>query len=179
MDLSKLEHFVKLEYKKLFSLLEECPSHETGQISSKNLRDFYTKVHQHSLSLDFKMDCLKLFENESAYGVAHQHICFNISMELRKYILSEMAKKNQISACQVSQRTITHASRARVRYVGGYCIAKVRHKYVTKKSSVRYSSKKNDIEIYEHAKSALKILNSLKQEEQNFLASTVEPDKYF
>jgi hypothetical protein len=176
MDFAKVEHFAKIEYKKLSSLIEECPNYETGQINSKDLGDFYLKVHEHGASLEFRMNCLKLFESESSYDVAHQHICFNIVMGLRNYIINEKAKKVQATARQVSQRTITQASRARVRYVGGYCIAKVRHKYVTKKSSYRYSSKMVDKETYENAKCALKILNSLKQEEQNILACTVEPD---
>lgn len=176
MNFSKLEQFAKCEYRKLLSLIEECPCSTTGQISSKDLGDFYTKVHQHANSLEFKMNCMKLFENETHYGVIHQRICFNISMALRKYIVSEKSRKVETTSRQISKRTVTHASRARIRYVGGYCIAKVRHKYVTKKASHRYSNNTSDKEVYEEAKCALKILNNLKEEEQNILACTEEPD---
>ncbi|XP_053402851.1 uncharacterized protein LOC123530709 [Mercenaria mercenaria] len=129
MDKSKLEYFARNEFYKVSSIMDECNSTKTGQIVSKDLGSFYSKIHQHANSLEFRMNCLKLFQNEQSYTVSHQHICFNISVELRKYILSKQAEKVTPSSRQISKRTITQASRARVRYVGGYCIAKVRHKF--------------------------------------------------
>lgn len=55
---------------------------------------------------------------------------------------------------------MTQASRARVRHVGGYYIAKVRHEFVTKKSH-RYSVKQTE-EEYEKPKCAVKMLYNLR-----------------
>ena len=87
------------------------------------------------------------------------------------------SKADEISQTtrKLSNRTLTNASRARVRYVGGYCIAKIRHKHVQKKKSNRFLQGFEANSTYENSKIAVDILNTLKEEENYLLASTEDP----
>ncbi|KAH3707159.1 hypothetical protein DPMN_066556 [Dreissena polymorpha] len=121
------------------------------------------------------MQCLKLFENETSYSIAHHRICFNISVEIRKFILAEKAKKVQAVENNLSRCTLTEASHARARYVGGYCIAKMRHKYINKKACHRFLSKPSAEDIYQNAKCALNILDCIIIDEQGIHSTPSEP----
>lgn len=104
----------------------------TGPVKCADLGDFYTSVHKHHTSAEFLLSCMQLFENES-FMDEHKHICFFTSVEIRKFILKQSSENYTSQPKQLVQRTVTDASRTRIRYVGGYCIAKIRFKYIKKK----------------------------------------------
>ena len=56
---------------------------------------------------------------------------------IRVYIIQTKAREVDTPIKPINKRTVTDATRARIRYVGGYCIAAyiVSHKFVTKKAS--------------------------------------------
>lgn len=60
------------------------------------------------------------------------HIAYNLTVSIRKFILSEIENSYKISSTTVSnkrvQRNVTEESYGKIRYVGGYCVAKVRQK---------------------------------------------------
>ena len=173
---AKVEVFAKQQYSKITSLLNECKCSETGKIVSKDLGDFYTKQHTYTVGSEFKMQCFQLFDYEDRYTFIHQRISCNILVGIREYVIQSKAKHVDTPIKPINKRTVTEASRARIRYVGGYCIAKVRHKFVTKKATHRFSLKKKDSQEYEKAKCAIDILNRLKQGEQSVFEKTDEPD---
>ena len=59
-------------------------------VTSKIQTEFYSNVHSYHIGTEFRMNCLKLFENVQ-FTENHLHICFNISNEIRKYLLKEKA----------------------------------------------------------------------------------------
>ncbi|KAH3754222.1 hypothetical protein DPMN_188886 [Dreissena polymorpha] len=103
----RLEHFAKQEISKLSQLLNESKTSDTGQVVSQDLGIFFSKVHTHANSLDFRMQCLKLFKNETSDSIAHTRNCFNISVEIRKFVLAKKAKKVQLVTKSLSKSTIT------------------------------------------------------------------------
>ena len=160
MNMAKLELFVKKQYKKLKSMLDSCPTSTTGQIVSKNLGVFYTEEHKYSISSEFKMDSYLLFETEDTYSDVHKRIACKLSVLIREFVIKTKAKEVEAVIPEINKRKVTQASRARIRYIGGYCVVKIRHKYMMKKASHRFSNKQNDINEYENAKIAVEILDS-------------------
>lgn len=61
------------------------------------------------------------------------HIAYNLKVSIKKFILSKIENSYKISSTTVSnqrvQRNVTEESYGKIRYVGGYCVAKVRQKY--------------------------------------------------
>ena len=89
LDRSKFKTFCQREYKQITSIIEKIKFE--GPVKCQNLGEFYTAMHKYhtvsKLLLSFKM----LFENES-FKAEHKRICFNASVELRKFILSKRAE---------------------------------------------------------------------------------------
>ena len=89
----------------------------------QELGEFYTAMHKYHTGTEFLLTCMMLFENES-FKAVHKHICFNVSVELRKFILSKRAEVYSSTSMRLTERSVTNASRARIRYIGGYCMQK-------------------------------------------------------
>jgi len=70
-----------------------------------------------------------------------------------------------ITSKKSTERKITNAAQARVRYVGGYCIAKLHYKYLQKKRSTMYQTDKAD--MFQEAVTSANILDSLRVQEQD------------
>jgi hypothetical protein len=176
INMTSLEIYVKKQYKKLKELLDSCPTSTSGQIVSKDLGKFYFDEHTYSISSEYKLNSYLLFENEDTYSDVHKRIAGKIYALIREFLIHSKANEVKTVITDTSNRKVTHASRARIRYIGGYCIAKIRYKYLINKATHRYSEKANDKILYSNAKIAVEILNSLKEDEQTIMASTVEPD---
>ena len=57
--------------------------------SRKKLTEFYSEWHQYTISLYFKLNCVKLFDSELCD--VHQSVCYNIFEEIRKFNIQEQA----------------------------------------------------------------------------------------
>ena len=80
------------------------------------------------------------FENET-FKAEHKHIYFNVLVELRKFILCKRAEVYSSTSMKLTERSVTNASRTRIRYIGGYCTAKVRSKFMNKKETLRLAER--------------------------------------
>lgn len=85
---------------------------------------------------------MQLFENER-FSDEQRHICFVTSAEFRKFTLEQFSKNYISQPKQVVQRPVTDDSRTRISYVGGYCIAKLRFKYIKKKQHCQVFKKRS------------------------------------
>ncbi|XP_060604284.1 uncharacterized protein LOC132757110 [Ruditapes philippinarum] len=175
IDQHKYIQFCKNEYCKLSSFIEDLKINPADPVSAKNLSEFYSKVHNYQISAEFRMNCLMLFENTSI-GEDHLHICFNISNEIRKYLLKKKAELFTVIQRTISRRAVSNASHARVRYVGGYYIAKIRHKYIQKKRSHMYKTDASGQALFEESVLAVSILDGLKLDEHHVISTTNEPE---
>jgi hypothetical protein len=90
--------------------------------------------------------------------------------------LKKKAELFPVGKRQISDKILTNASESRVRYVGGYCIAKVRYKYMQKKKSYMYKVDETGQAVYNESLQAVDILDSIKVEEYYLLASTPKPE---
>ena len=95
--------------------------------------EFYEKVHLHHTSAEIRMSSLS-FIQESNFGEDDLHICFSIFNQIRTFMLTKETRVYQTGTRKISQRSVSKAPHARVRYVGGYCISKIINKYKKKKT---------------------------------------------
>ena len=100
LDRLKYLNFCQGEYYKIMSLIETLKFE--GPVKAKDLGQFYSSIHEHLNSAEFLLSCMLLFENE-AFTAEHKHICFNISVEIRKYILKKKAEVYPSSEKNLSQ----------------------------------------------------------------------------
>ena len=122
VDKHKYNRFCKQVYEKLLALISTLNISTSPQsaapVPAKDISSFYAKTHEYLNSTEFRVVCLTMF-NHSAFTEDHLHICYNVSVEIRKFLLKKKAEVFPTSDRQVTQRTLSAASHARVRYVGG------------------------------------------------------------
>ena len=176
IDLLKYKTFCNQEYVFFSTLIQKITF--SGPVKCKDLGDFYKSVHKYHTSAEFLMNCMQLFNNE-IFSNEHKHICFFTSTEIRKFILDQCSKNYRSKQKQLPGRMMTNASRPRIRYVGGYCIAKLRLKYVKKKNAARYSKSPEDQQIYEECVIASEIIDQLQEDEQYILANSTDPGSLY
>lgn len=174
IDRSKYILFCKNEYEKLSKLVDHMNVHGTKGVSAKHLSEFYAAVNTYYCSPEFLMNCMTLFNYN--FTEDHKHICFRVSVEIRKYLLDKKTDIFPIKERSITNRTMTDASHARVRYVGGYCVANVRHKYMKKKTTHMYKLDKEGLQKYKEAEGVVNILDYIKVDEKYALANTTNPD---
>ncbi|KAH3696544.1 hypothetical protein DPMN_084015 [Dreissena polymorpha] len=133
-DINKIKYiqFCKKEYAFYSALIESSNTEPIRPFTAKQQTEFYSNVHAHQTSAEFRINCLTLFE-DSRFTDDHVHICFNVSNQIRKYVLQSNVERLPVVERQISNRSVTNESHARVRYIGSYCIAKVLHKNKQKK----------------------------------------------
>ena len=85
MDKSKFKIFYQREYQQITSLTDKIKFE--GPILCQVLGEVYSVMHKYHTGTEFLLSCMILFENES-FTTEHLHISFNMSVELRKFMLS-------------------------------------------------------------------------------------------
>ncbi|WAR14614.1 hypothetical protein MAR_004719, partial [Mya arenaria] len=106
LDKNKVKRFVQNEYLKLKSFLEpQQEAVEVNKMPASKQSEFYHKVHLYHTSVEFRLNCLSFFD-------------------ISKIFTEKKVDLLTISNRPISKRTVTNASMARIRYIGGYCIAK-------------------------------------------------------
>ena len=85
VDMCKFEKFCKQEFSYLSSLINEIKPK-----NSKTLGDFDAKCHQHNTGIEYRMNSLKLFDEEKFTDI-HMQVCYDISVEIRTRLLTSKA----------------------------------------------------------------------------------------
>jgi hypothetical protein len=106
----------------------------------------------------------------------HMIVCYNLIEAVRLFYLKQKVDLLKISSSFITKRHVTDASRARVRYVAGYCLASLRKKFVKIQKSNLCSTSKVGQDMYIEAKWVNYILNILREDEHYLKAHTEEPD---
>lgn len=117
---------------------------------------------------------MMLFEGEIMTD-AHWHICYKITVAIRKNLLSEKTEFFPVSDRQISNRKLTDACKSRIRYVGGYCLKTVRYQYVKQQNSCMYAKTKDGQSKYEESCERVNILNCLREQEEYLKQTSNDP----
>lgn len=85
------------------------------------------------------MKCYLLFENEDTYSDVHKRIACKIYVVIGVVVIKVEAQEVETASNEINKREVTHVSCARIWYIGGYCVAKVRHKYIVINRKIKMS----------------------------------------
>ncbi|XP_061181181.1 uncharacterized protein LOC133189805 [Saccostrea echinata] len=157
-----------------FNVMTECV--ESLKIDRENpiavkpdkLTHFFKQCHQFQTSDEFKACTLLMFFDVcQIHPVSPQvmaHIAYNIFVHIRKFTLGQLEKVYKIRDKCFKKRSLTEESLGKVRYVGGYCVAKTRHHY----NKVRQRSFKigeSNQKKYDEAFTIIQILDNFRENE--------------
>lgn len=171
----KLELFCKKEFIFLSKFMEELNITEPRAVKSKELSEYYLKIQKHLSSFEYKLNCISVFDYEKGpITDDHMSICLECHLAVRKYIMRQKTNLYSFENQTVSTRFITVQSKARLRYVAGYCIAKLLYSYSKKKGHHRFCTSKDSQVIYEDILKTLSILNLMKDDEENLKSYTTD-----
>jgi uncharacterized membrane protein len=151
---------------------------EPVPVKAEDITEFYRKATAVETSDSHKLACTTLFQKYNKFDKAHSHICYKITMAIRKYLLKEKADlyPTEVKSHELAKRTTTEASKGRIRYVGGYCIHQIRKKYLTLQQSRMYSLNILKQTEFDEASDKISILNSLREEEYFLKKSSCKPE---
>ncbi|XP_060595521.1 uncharacterized protein LOC132749678 [Ruditapes philippinarum] len=177
VDSHRLITFVKKLFLKLASYITKLTGNKSisNGIPEKNIVSFYRLVHEFSTSAEYRMSCFMLFHGED-FTDNHMIVCYNLIEAVRLFYLKQKVDLLKISSSFITKRRVTDASRARVRYVAGYCLASLRKKFIKIQTSNLCSTSKVGQDMYIEAKWINYILNILREDEHYLKAHTEEPD---
>lgn len=136
-------------------------------IKPNKLAELYRACHDHQTSDQYKARVLLMFFDlkRTISQQVMSHIAYNLTVSMRKFILSEIENSYKISSTTVSnqrvQRNVTEESYGKIRYVGGYCVAKVRQKYTKQLRSNCYKLKCENQVKYKESCLMLEILDNM------------------
>ena len=125
-DMDTLDKFCKKQFHEFSTIVEDLGVKENIGVKAEKLNQFYEFCHKYTTSDDYRQSCDILFQNYQPVSSAHSYICTYITKSIREHLLKEKAKIHIVSDREISSRNITDASKARIRYVGGYCINSVK-----------------------------------------------------
>ena len=167
--------FVGIQYSVLKDLLSKMQKEPESKVPASKQTEFYKSHHDYLTSLEYRMSCMSFFPNTS-FTEAHLHICFNITVSIRTYLMRKLVELLPVPKRDISSRCVTNASLARVRYVGGFCIAKTHYEYSQKKKTTMYKTDAYSVSSYEESLKCVNILSQLKVSEQYIISSTIYPE---
>lgn len=138
-------------------------------VSQSHLQLFYQKCQEHMTSAEYKSTCLELFNPDEKDLNVEFSVCFNLVLTLRKVLLGEKAKNLQYESTEINQRSVqekermNETARGKVRFIGGYVIAKLRHSCIKTINHNIHKTSANAIALYEQSKCCLQILDSVQK----------------
>ncbi|MEW8545726.1 MAG: hypothetical protein AB2693_19565 [Candidatus Thiodiazotropha sp.] len=176
-DNASLLRFIRKLLFKMSSCLRslKLDTKKPGGIPENILTKFYSQIHELTTGLEYIMSCLELFNigAEQNFDEKHKIVCYRITEYIREYVIAQKVAELTSTEIHLSKRFITDSTKPRIRYVAGYCVASLRKRYLRLKNSRIFSSLKADQHAFKEAKTAVTILNTLKEEE-HYLKSTTE-----
>lgn len=178
-SMQQITQFCKKTFTAMNEIIEEMNITEPMSVKPDVITTFYSKSHTFQTSAQYRLNCSLCFKDVNTITEAHWYIAYKLTVAVRKYILSEKEKMFPTSDRPISNRDITEASRARIRYVGGYCINKIRQEHLSVAKRNMYSKSVHGQIQYEKSCEMLKVINNFREEEEHLKATTVDPNSLF
>ncbi|XP_045173548.2 uncharacterized protein LOC123535080 [Mercenaria mercenaria] len=179
LDDTRLQLFVKKILLKMNEFTKSiCDTDDpiTKGIPESKLNKFYQLVHEYNTGPEYKLNCIILFETEDDLSDEHLITCYKVLESIRLFCIEKKVELIQKETSRIQRRFVTSSSKARIRYVAGYCVSKLRQKYVKKQKSNLFSKSKESQNSYAEAKCKVSILNLLREEEHFLKETTCEPE---
>jgi len=151
------------EISKIMCVLEATPG---TPIRADKVTEVETEILRYKRSDTYRLSCLLMFAKHHGFSGAHSFICTTLTDGVSKFLLHGKTKPYREKERTIHARVITDASRARIRYVAGYCVSKLLKRYTTSYRSNMFSATAYGQQNYYDAKEKMSILNSTKEEEQ-------------
>ena len=174
-NMANITKFCQKEYVVLKTITDSMNINEPVPVKAEHLTEFYSKSHQHQRDIEYQVNCMLAFEGETLSD-AHWHVCYKLYVAIRKYFLAEKATIYPVSDIDIANRRLTESSKCRVRYVGGYCVQSVRKEYMKQVNANMYSTTSQGVTQYNKAHEMVKILNCLREEEENIKNTTEDKE---
>ncbi|XP_033725340.1 uncharacterized protein LOC117315301 [Pecten maximus] len=161
----RVADFCKKQFLVLSAFMEDLNVTASGSVKSEALCHFYEKCNRHQTSQEYLLTAMILFQDLPIHSDAQAHICYKLAVEVRKFLLQEKVDLFQTTKKSTYQRFVTSASKARIRYVGGYCISKVRYRNLQLQKTRATKVSIEDQQQYEESTMAINILDALRENE--------------
>ena len=166
-------------------ILEDIPSLQKDTnvtTEPKHWTSFYGQCNMYMTSNDYKLTCSKLFAvpHTSDVTQAMYSVCYNICVYLRENLLahyvsltvhppSDPGSKRQFS------EGLTDAGRGTVRYVGGFCMARLKRKENKKLYAAMKKSDSTSRSLYADCSMKLDLLDSAIRSSNQIEAESEDP----
>lgn len=160
----------------------EITDHDPKPVTAGKLAKFYKHHKEYLSSRSYLAQVQLMFfevnrsQGESISQQVMSHIAFNLSVSIRKFLLSEKEKLYRIGEGIVHKRDVSEESYGKVRYVGGYCIASLRFHYRKIRSIHCFKSGLADQQKYNEAVSKMELLDGLSLNELAAQLTTEFPE---
>ncbi|KAH3712409.1 hypothetical protein DPMN_072109 [Dreissena polymorpha] len=174
--MNEITKFCEKEFFALNAIMDYMNITEPVQVKPETLTKFIEKCHQHQISAQYKLNCMLCFPNTNILS-GHWYITYKLTVAIRQFILSRKEKLFPSAEKEISKRQVTNASKARIRYVGGYCIHKIKEEQVSIVKTHMYSKSVEAQEKYEKASNVLTIVQGMREKEEHLKKkNTSDPD---
>ena len=154
-------------------------------MAQPQLNDFFTQFHIYMTSAEFKAQTLMLksiLHEMSEHEEAVNSVLFKLGSLSRQLVLSVKASDLPVKGPKFlhertsSQLKDSAAARGKVRYIGGYVVATLRHKYILQVKSLLYKTGKEASSKYELSLKLIELLDSMKVTEHFLSQTTSDPE---
>jgi hypothetical protein len=124
-----INDWYNFQFQKLQTLLNDILQPELKKIENKHFTEFYSRFHSYLNSDEYKNSALL---NEMKTDICHD-ICTTVMFELQRQLIQNKANAVQVSESDANifpnlKNDIQMSGRGKVRYIGGYVVAKCRYK---------------------------------------------------
>ncbi|KAH3797504.1 hypothetical protein DPMN_151085 [Dreissena polymorpha] len=172
-DLAYARNFCKKQFAALTDIVKQLGVTAEVGVKAEKLNSFYAECHRYQTSDTFKVACMLLFKDCVCVSHAHSHVCSHLTNSVRQFLLQETVESFKAGEHALPTRSVTKASKARIRYVGGYCVHSTLQKFNTIRRSNMYSTLANGQLNYENAEQKIAILNGLTEREEVLTRSLI------
>ena len=144
-------------------------SGESSNVSNRDITDFYSKLYQYQASEPFRRNICKLFAtDEQSMTCHHYNIVFKLIQEVRRHFIFVKARPYLEKTSEPQTGKIfenSDAGRGKIRYIGGWAVATLRHKKMQHIRANMYS--KTAVNSVKKNLSEVKILERLEEDENS------------
>ena len=171
--------FATQQYGKLTSLYENSIKVQEGEtIPQSQLSDFMARFNTYMTSDLYMNSCRTLLDDQYTQE-ARFAVCFKIMTFLRKYLLKKKSEVLPVSCANVQNRTsysqLSSTARWKIRYVGGYTVARLRSKYQHLLKTNLYKTGRHGISTYLNSKKILEVLSCFEINEKTLNETSSDP----
>lgn len=180
-NVEKVKEFCSQEFTIIYEIMKnsniDTPDTSAVSVTPDKLTLFYSKCHQHQTSTAYKARAFLMVDNiPNISPKAVSHIAYQFTVAVRTFVLKEKEAKYPVADRDSHKRTVTTASLGKVRYVGGFCLAKLRYKHQKIQFNKCYKTSSKDQAQYKKSSVITQILDTMRVSETSLQLHTEHPE---